>query len=91
MTKVGSVIVACCFEAHFSAIPGNLLLVLRKCLEHSGTVLGQNRPFFFLFEKRSQKKHLERKYFEYPWKVSQFFAFFYDAFVIHLQCLEEII
>ena len=33
-------LVAWCFEAHFLAIPGNLSLVLRKFLKHSGTVLG---------------------------------------------------
>ena len=43
VTKTGGMIVAWCFEAHFSAIsqiPGNLSLVLRKFLKHIGTVWG---------------------------------------------------
>ena len=35
VTHAGGVIVAWCFEAHFLAIPGNLLLVCRKFLKSS--------------------------------------------------------
>ena len=78
------------FEAHFSAIPGNLSLVLRKFLKHSGTAWGWNRQFLLFIRKTKSKKHLEKKDFENAWKVSRFFAFFYDAFLVYLQCLEEI-
>ena len=43
------------------------------------------------YSKNEVKKHLEEeekeKDFENAWKVSRFFAFSYDAFVVHLHVL----
>ena len=40
--------------------------------------------FYFTFQKEV-KNHLENNDLGNAWKVSWFFAFFYDAFVVHLQ------
>ena len=41
------------------------------------------------YSKNEGRKHLGQKDFNNVLKVSRFFAFFYDVFVVHL-CLEEI-
>ena len=49
------------------------------------------KPALSTFYSRNEvKKHLEEKDVENAWKVSRFFAFFYDTFVVHLQYLKEI-
>ena len=93
VTKAGGVIVAWCFN-------GSLLGDSRKFVASSSKVLETQRnnlrlkPALSTFYSRNKvRKHLEKKDFENAWKVSrfEFFAFFYDAFLVYLQCLEEII
>ena len=40
-----------------------------------------------LYSKNEVKTHSEKKDFKNVWKVTLFFAFFYDAFVVHLLLL----
>ena len=68
-----------------------------KCVTSSSKVLETQwnslrlKPVLSTFHSKNEvSKHLEQKDFENAWKVSRFFAFFNDVFVVHLQCLEEI-
>ena len=69
VTKAGGVIVAWCFEAHFSVVLGNLSLVVRKFLKHSRIVWGLNRRFLPFIRRTESKKHLEKDDFENAWNV----------------------
>ena len=61
-----------------------------KVLETQWNSLRLKSVLSTFYSESEVKKHLEKKDFENAWKVSRFFAFFLDAFLVHLQYLAEI-
>ena len=86
MTNAGGVMFWCSLlSGSRKFVPSSL-----KVLETQWNSLRLKPALSTFYSKNEVRKHLEKKDFENAWKVSRFFAFFYDAFVVNLQCLEEI-
>ena len=65
------------------------ILDLKEFVKSSSNNLRLKPTLSTLYSRNEVRKHLEKKDFKNAWKVSRFFAFFYDAFLVYLQCLEE--